>query len=95
VFSPTPNPNWSATLFLFFWVITGDLSDVQGPTSNYATPSTATRIISSRQPQNYIKAVIPVATVTPAQLSELFDHPSPTVSQFVDTFSGLFEPKYL
>jgi len=76
--APRPTPTWRTSTSLFFWVIICDLSGTEGFTNNYVTPSTATRIIWSRQPHHYIKVGIPVATVPPAPLSELFVQPSPT-----------------
>jgi len=73
-----PTPAWRSWKSLFFWVITFHRSGIEGPTNSLATVSTATRTIWSRQSHHYIRVGIPVATVAPAQLSELFDYPSST-----------------
>jgi hypothetical protein len=50
VLARRPNPNWKTGVSLLVWVITCDLSDIEGPTNSYATASTAIRIILSSSP---------------------------------------------
>jgi hypothetical protein len=55
---PQP-PTWRTRVSLFVWVITFDLSSMEGPASSYATAGIALRIILLRKPHHYVKLEIP------------------------------------
>jgi hypothetical protein len=57
--TPPPLPTWRASVSLFVWVITFNVSGVGGPTSSYATASIALRIIWPHKPHHSVKVCIP------------------------------------